>query len=175
MKAIPVSDAVGSMLGHDVTRIVPGKHKGPAFRKGHIIREEDIPALLEIGKEHIYVLDLEPGSVHENEAAERISRAAAGPGIRFTGPSEGKVNLVAEYSGLLKVNAEGLLRINSIEGVAFGTLHSNHRVRVDTPVAGTRVIPLVVEEQKIGQVEAVCRGCTPSFRSSPSAPGKSAW
>ena len=167
MKAIPVSDAVGSVLCHDVTRIVPGEHKGPAFRKGHIIREEDIPKLLEIGKEHIYVLDLEPGSVHENEAAERISRAAAGPGIRFTGPSEGKVNLVAEYSGLLKVNAEGLLRINAIEGVAFGTLHSNHRVRADAPVAGTRVIPLVVEEQKISQVEAVCRGWHPIIQVKP--------
>jgi len=156
VRAIPVMEAVGSVLCHDVTRIVPGGYKGPAFRKGHIIREQDIPRLLEIGKEHIFVLDLEPGTVHEDDAAERISRAAAGPGIRFTGVSEGKVSLVAEYSGLLKVECEGLLRINSVEGVAFGTLHSNQPVRVDSLVAGTRVIPLVIEEQRIKQVEQVC-------------------
>ena len=157
LKVIPVSEAVGSVLCHDVTRIVPGGHKGPAFRKKHIIQQEDIPELLAIGKEHIYVLDIEPGYLHEDEAAGRISRAAAGPGIKFTAASEGKVNLVADCSGLLKVDAEGLLRINLIEGVALGTLHSNQRVPADSPVAGTRVIPLVVEEGKIRQVEEVCR------------------
>jgi len=157
MRMIPVHEAVGAVLAHDVTRIVPGEMKGPAFRKGHIIRPDDIPALLDIGKEHIYVLDLGPGSVHENEAAERIARAAAGPGIRFTGVSEGRVNLVAASGGLLKVNVEGLLRVNEIEDVAFGTLHSNQVVPADAPVAGTRVIPLVVEEQTVQRVEGVCR------------------
>lgn len=172
MRVIPVLEAVGSILCHDVTRIVPGEHKGPAFRKGHIIREEDIPALLAIGKEHIYVLNIEPGTLHEDDAAERIARAAGGPGIKFSGPSEGKVNLIAEVPGLLKVNAEGLLRINSIEGVAFGTLHSNQRVHADSPVAGTRVIPLVIEEEKIGKVEEVCRQYAPIIQVKPFRPWK---
>ena len=167
MRVIPVGEAVGSVLCHDVTRIVPGEQKGPAFRKGHIIREEDIPELLAIGKEHIYVLDLEPGTVHENEAAERIARAAAGPGIRFSSISEGKVNLVAQHTGLLKVDTEGLLQINAIEGMAFGTLHSNHRVQADAPVAGTRVIPLVIEEEKVCQAEAICRQFHPVIQVKP--------
>jgi hypothetical protein len=157
VKTIPVVEAVGAVLCHDVTRIVPGGAKGPAFRKGHIIRPEDIPVLLSIGKEHIYVLDLSPGMLHENDAAERMSRAAAGPGIRLTAVSEGKVNLQAGSDGLLKVDAEGLLQVNAIEGVAFGTLHSNQPVRAGSPVAGTRVIPLVIDEETIGQVEAICR------------------
>ena len=157
MKTIPVTEAVGTVLCHDVTRIVPGREKGPAFRKGHIIRREDIPALLDIGKEHLYVLDLPPGMLHENDAAERMARAAAGPGIRLTPVSEGKVNLVAQADGLLKVNTEGLRQVNVIEGVVFGTLHSNRPISAGSPVAGTRVIPLMVEEEKIRQVEAICR------------------
>jgi len=170
MKAIPVLDAVGSVLCHDVTRIVPGRSKGPAFRKGHIIRAEDVPELLAIGKEHIYVWALEPGSIHEDEAAERIARAAAGPGVRFTSPVEGKVNLVAAHAGLLKVHREGLLRLNSIEDVVFGTLHSNQLVGVNAQVAGTRAIPLVVAEAKIWQAEEVCREYHPLIEVKPLRP-----
>jgi len=172
LRAIPVREAVGSVLCHDVTRIVPGGFKGPAFRKGHLIRAEDIPKLLEIGKEHIFVLDLEPGTIHEDEAAQRISRAAAGPGIRATSVSEGKVNLAADYSGLLKVESEGLQRINAIEGVAFATLHSNQPVRGDSLVAGTRIIPLVVEERRIARVEEICRHYHPIIQVKPSRPWK---
>jgi molybdenum cofactor synthesis domain-containing protein len=167
VRTIPVVEAVGAVLCHDVTRIVPGGQKGPAFRKGHIIRPEDIPLLLSIGKERIYVLDLPSGTLHEDDAAERISRAAAGPGVRFTGVCEGKVNLVAVSAGLLKVNAEGLLRINAIEGVVFGTLHSNQQAQAGSPVAGTRVIPLVIEERKIKQVEAICQGYHPIIQVKP--------
>ena len=170
MRAIAVTDAVGTVLCHDVTRIVPGAEKGPAFRKGHIIRSEDIPALLAIGKEHIYILDLSPGMLHENEAAERMARAAAGAGIRFTPVSEGKVNLVAQGDGLLKINAEGLRHVNAIEGVVFGTLHTHRTIVAGSPVAGTRVIPLVIEEDKIRQVEALCQRHRPLVEVKPFRP-----
>ena len=88
MKTIPVQDAVGTVLCHDLTRIVPGEFKGRAFKKGHVIRDEDIPVLLTIGKEHLYVLSLEEGQLHEDEAAVRIASAAAGPGISFSEISE---------------------------------------------------------------------------------------
>ena len=101
IRAIPIQEAVGCVLAHDITRIIPGREKGPAFKKGHVILEEEIPEFLKIGKEHNDVLDSEPGMLHENEAAERISRAAAGSGIRLTAPSEGRVNLIAETNGLM--------------------------------------------------------------------------
>ncbi|NDV19867.1 molybdopterin-binding protein [Pseudodesulfovibrio sp. JC047] len=155
MKTVHVHDAVGMVLCHDMTRIVPGETKGPAFRKGHVIAEEDIPLLLDIGKEHIYVLDLEKGKIHENEAAERISKAAVGPGITLSEVSEGRVNFQAS-PGLLDVNVEALNRINSIEEVVLATMHTGQQVTQARPVAGTRVVPLVIDESKIERVESIC-------------------
>ncbi|QGY41498.1 molybdopterin-binding protein [Pseudodesulfovibrio cashew] len=155
MKTVPVQEAVGMVLCHDMTRIVPGESKGPAFRKGHIISEEDIPTLLEIGKEHIYVLNMEKGKIHEDEAAARIARAAMGPGITLTNVCEGRINFEASV-GLLDVNVEALNRINSIEEVVLATMHTGQQVTEPRAVAGTRVVPLVIDEKKIEQVEAIC-------------------
>lgn len=155
MKTVPVQEAVGMVLCHDMTRIVPGVSKGPAFRKGHVIAQEDIPTLLEIGKEHVYVFNLEKGRIHENEAAERIARAAAGPGISLSSVSEGRINFEAE-PGLLHINVEALRRINSIEEVVLATMHDGLQVTSPRAVAGTRVVPLVIDEKKIEQVEAIC-------------------
>jgi len=155
MKTVPVQEAVGMVLCHDMTKIVPGETKGPAFRKGHVIAEEDISTLLEIGKEHVYVLNLEKGHIHENEAAARIAKAAAGPGIILSDVSEGRINFEAS-PGLLDVNVEALNRINSIEEVVLATMHDGQQVTESRPVAGTRVVPLVIDEKKIEQVEAIC-------------------
>lgn len=160
MKAIPVQESIGSVLCQDMTRIVPGECKGPAFRKGHIIKEEDIPTLLDIGKEHVYVLTLEDGQLHENEAADRIAKAAAGPGITLSDVSEGRINMTAE-PGLLTINIEALKRINSIQDVVLATMHDGLQISKARDVAGTRVVPLVVEEEKIQQVEEICRETGP--------------
>jgi molybdenum cofactor synthesis domain-containing protein len=167
MKAIPVADAIGMVLGHDVTRIVPGKEKGPAFRKGHIIRKEEIPAFLNMGKENIFVLDMGPGMLHEDEAAGRIARAAMGPGIRLTAPSEGRVNLIAETDGLLKIDVAALTRVNSIGQIVFATLHSLHQVAAGQAVAGTRVVPLVIEEKEIIDAERICGEVYPLIQVKP--------
>ena len=172
MKSIPVQDAVGKLLCHDLTRIIPGEFKGRAFKKGHVIQESDIPELLKIGKEHIYVLDLHPGDIHEDDAAIRIAQAAAGPGIVLSETSEGRVNLLAETFGLLKVNEKALFRINSIEEIVFASLHSHRVVSSGHPVAGTRIVPLVTREEKVLAVEAICREAYPvveikPFRSIP--------
>src|SRR5947208_6037275 len=106
LKVIPVEEAVGLPLAHDITEIVPGKHKGPAFRRGHVIRPEDVSKLLDVGKAHIYVMDLEKDEVHEEDAALRLAKAAAGKNLTLTAPSEGRVNLVAEIPGLLKVEVD---------------------------------------------------------------------
>ncbi len=155
MKTIPVQEAVGTVLCHDLTRIVPGEYKGRAFKKGHVVTPDDIPDLLRIGKEHLYVLSLENHQLHEDDAATRIAAAAAGPGITFSDISEGRINLIAE-PGLLSVNVEALNAINAIEEVVFATLHTDQYIAQARSVAGTRVVPLVIDEEKIRRVEAIC-------------------
>jgi hypothetical protein len=167
IQAIPIHQAVGCVLAHDVTRIIPGQEKGPAFKKGHIIRREEIPEFLKIGKERIYVLDLKPGMLHEDEAAERISQAAAGPGIRLTTPSEGRVNLIAALNGLLVIDVEALTRINTIGQIVFATLHTAQQVHADQPVAGTRIVPLIIEEDPIRRAEQICAAASPMIQVKP--------
>lgn len=156
MRQVRVEEAVGQVLGHDLTRIVPGQFKGAAFRKGHVIREEDIPLLLEMGKEHIFVFELGPGMLHEDEAALRLARAAAGEGLAWNEPREGKITLRAARTGLLEVDAEGLLEVNSIDQIVLATLPTHRPVREGEAVAGTRVVPLVVEEEKVRRAEEAC-------------------
>jgi molybdenum cofactor synthesis domain-containing protein len=156
MKAVPVQEALGMVLCHDVTQIIPGQFKGPAFRKGHIVQPDDIPTLLNIGKEHLYVWEIHSGLLHENEAARRIAGAAVGQGITLTEPKEGKVDLVAAHDGLLKIDIDALEAINSVDQVVFSTLHSHQRVAKGKTLAGTRVIPLVIGEKQIKEVETIC-------------------
>ncbi len=167
MREIPVADAVGMVLGHDVTRIVPGLKKGPAFKRGHIIRESEISDFLDIGKEHVYVIDLNDGYVHEDEAAMRIAEAAAGPGIRFTEPSEGRINLISEINGLLKIDPDALAGLNGIGRIVFSTLHTDQQVKPGQPIAGTRIIPLAVPEEEVSQAEALCRRSYPLIQVKP--------
>ena len=167
MKTIAVEHAVGTVLCHDITRIVPGGEKGPAFRRGHVVREEDITTLLDIGKANLYVFDPADGYVHEDTAAIRLSRAAAGPGIVFSEPKEGKVTLTASHDGLLCIDVEGLMRLNDIQDVSFGTIHRHQRVKSGRVLAGTRVIPLVVPEELMRKAEAVCADHLPIIEVKP--------
>ena len=156
MEIVNVRNAVGMALGHDITRIVPGEFKGPLFKKGHIIQEEDVPKLLDVGKEHIYVWDLKHGYVHEDEAAFRIAKAVAGKQISLTEPAEGKIEFIAECDGLLKIDRELLDSVNMIENIAVATLHSNQTVYKGGKLGGTRIIPLVIKEGPLAEMEAMC-------------------
>lgn len=143
-RTIPVDQAVGMVLPHDITEIRSEEFKGRAFRKGHIIRIEDVERLKCLGKENIYVLELGPDDIHENEAAELMAKALAGSGVEVSGePVEGKLNLVAAHDGLLKINVEALNRFNLLGEVMCATLHSNTPVKKSEQLAGTRLIPLV--------------------------------
>lgn len=157
LKVIPVEEAVGLPLAHDITEIVPGKHKGPAFRRGHIVRPEDISKLLDVGKRNLYVMELEADELHEEEAARRLARAAAGQNLKLTEPIEGRVNLVAAVPGLLKVDADLLYRFNSLGDLMLATLFGNRLVKESTVVAGTRTIPVVVKEDLVQRAEMLCR------------------
>ncbi|WP_206812102.1 molybdopterin-binding protein [Paradesulfitobacterium ferrireducens] len=157
MQKIRVEDAVGAVLLHDMTQIIPGQSKGPRYRKGHVVKEEDIPVLLSMGKEHIYVWDQTPGLVHEDEAAERLARAVAGPGVDLSSPKEGKVNLSAACDGLLYANPEGILELNSLEYIVLATLHNHRPVKAGQKLAGTRVVPLMIEEGIVAEAERLAR------------------
>ncbi|MPZ77091.1 MAG: molybdopterin-binding protein [Deltaproteobacteria bacterium] len=157
LKVIPVEEAVGLPLAHDITEIVPGKHKGPAFRRGHIVRTEDISKLLDVGKRNLYVMELEKDELHEEDAARRLAKAAAGSNLKLTDPSEGRVNLIAEICGLLKINAALLYRLNSLGDIMLATLPSPQYIRKGEVVAGTRTIPVVVKEALIQRAEALCK------------------
>lgn len=176
MREVPVTEAVGMVLGHDITRIIPGREKCLAFQKGHIIKNEDVPQLLDLGKKHIYVWDPAPGMIHEDEAALRIAERAAGPGLTWDRPNQGKVNLKAAHDGLIKVKKDLLYEINGTDGIVFATLHSNRVAHRGQVVAGTRVIPLSVPAQTLENAEILCRQKGPLiFLSSPSSPSGWEW
>ena len=147
---IPVDQAVGMVLPHDITEIVPDSTKGPAFRKGHIIRLEDLEHLRRLGKEHIYVLDLNEEDVHENEAAQLMAAALAGSGVVYDSDiREGKASIRAAHDGLFKVNVEALLRFNLVGELICSSLHNNSPVRAGEQVAAVRLIPLVGQRQQL--------------------------
>lgn len=157
LKVIPVEEAVGLRLAHDITEIIPGGHKGPRFRRGHLIAEEDVPRLLDVGKAHIYIMDLAPDELHEEDAAKRLAQAAAGDGLTLSDPSEGRVNLVAAHDGMLEVDEELLFRFNELGDLILATLPTGEFVRGGTVVGGTRTIPILVKEDLVARAEALCR------------------
>jgi hypothetical protein len=144
---IPIDQAVGKVLAHDITEIRPGQFKGIAFRKGHIVQAADIPHLRRLGKENLFVLDIGPGEIHEDDAAIRLAKALAGPGIVFGNrPSEGKISLKAAHRGLLKVNVDALTDVCLIPTICCASRHNNTLVEKEETVAATRAIPLVIDE-----------------------------
>ncbi len=146
LETIAVAEAVGSVLAHDITEIRQGEFKGRAFRKGHIIRDEDICRLKRLGKEHLFVMKVAEDEMHENDAAFTLSNALMGDGVAIQGePSEGKINLVAKHDGLLKVNRDKLLSFNMLGEVMCASLHDNTVVKEGRVLGGVRAIPLVVK------------------------------
>lgn len=147
---VPVNEAVGMVLSHDITEIRPGEFKGRAFKKGHIVREEDIGHLQRLGKEHLYTLKIQEDEMHENDAAYAMASALAGKGIALQGePKEGKIDLIAEKRGLLKVHKEALAEFNMLGDVMCATVHTNTVVNEGQLVAGTRAIPLIVKKSVV--------------------------
>jgi molybdenum cofactor synthesis domain-containing protein len=146
------------VLCHDITKIVPDEYKGPAFSKGHVICTEDIPELLKLGKEHIYVWEMNPDMVHENDAAIRIAQALQGKGLILSEPKEGKVNLIAATRGMCIINETLLMEINMIEEVVVATRNNRKPANAGDIIAGIRVVPLVIDEQKLVMVEKLSAG-----------------
>lgn len=160
MKEIETRKAVGHVLCHDLTQIIPGQYKGPRFRKGHVVTEADIPVLLSMGKEHLYVWKMTPGMIHENDGALRLAALCQNEGMTASEVKEGKIELTAQYDGLFRVDVKRLNAVNSIENIMIATRHGNTPVHKGDKLCGTRVIPLVIEERTLQAAEAAA-GSTP--------------
>ena len=148
MKLIKTEDAVGHVLCHDITQIIRGVTKDAVFRKGHIVTAEDIPVLLSVGKEHLYVWEKDDTMWHENEAAEILYEICAGEHMHPSDIKEGKIELIADTDGLLKINREALVAVNSLGEMMIASRHGDFPVRAGDKLAGTRIIPLIIEKEK---------------------------
>ena len=158
MKQIRIEDSVGCILSHDVTKIVPGEFKGRLFKKGHVIREEDIPKLLDIGKEHIYVWEPKKGQLHENDAAIRVKDLVLGQGCYISEEiKEGKIDFFANTKGIVKRNKDLLLKLNLLGEIIVSTIHNNTPVKKGEKIGATRVIPLIIDEKKILEAEKIIK------------------
>ena len=149
MKLMRTEDAVGQVLCHDITRIIKGVSKGPVFRKGHVIAPEDIPVLKSVGKEHIYIWEKDDTKYHEDEAAGILRDICMGEGMKASEPREGKIELTAEREGLLRVDVAGLNRVNGLGEMMIAARMGGLPVKPGDKLAGTRIIPLVIEKEKM--------------------------
>ena len=161
-------EAVGQVLCHDMTRIVPGVVKDAVFRKGHVITEADIPLLLSMGKDYVYIWEYDGNMVHEDDAARLLYELCADDHMRPTPVKEGKIELIAEIPGLFKVDREKLLAINSLGDMMIACRHGDFPVEKGDRLAGTRVIPLVIERQRLEEARRLAAG-GPIFRILPFA------
>lgn len=156
MKVVKTENSVGMVLGHDITEIVPGEFKGVAFKKGHVIMESDIERLLRIGKEHIYIFELNENELHEDEAALELGNLICGNGVHFTSPPhEGKINIEPDYKGLLKINRDALDDVNELGDICLATIHGDRTINEGELIGGCRVIPLKIDKSKIDEVRDI--------------------
>ncbi|MGD8561172.1 MAG: molybdopterin-binding protein [Desulfarculaceae bacterium] len=155
-KTVTLENAVGMVLCQDITEIVPGVKKGPAFKKGHVVSEADLPHLERLGKRHLFVLEMEPHQMHENDAAELMASALCGPGVKKAGPpSEGKIELVAEHDGLFDLDVQALIQFNLVPEVMCSTIHRYTPIKAGHRLGGTRPIPLIIDRENVEKACAV--------------------
>ena len=156
MKLMRTEDAVGQVLCHDITQIIKGVTKDAVFRKGHVIREEDIPVLLSVGKENVYIWENDENMLHENDAAQILYEICRGDYMHPTPVKEGKIELVADIDGLLKVDDAKMRLINGMGQLMIASRHGNFAVHKGDKLAGTRIIPLVIEKEKMERAREMC-------------------
>ena len=155
MKLMKTEEAVGQILCHDITQIIKGVTKDAVFRKGHVIREEDIPVLLSVGKDNIYIWENNENMLHENDAAQILYDICKSEFMHPSEVKEGKIEVIADCDGVLKINRELLKGINSLGEMMIASRHGDFPVKKGDKIAGTRVIPLVIEKEKMEKAKEV--------------------
>jgi molybdopterin biosynthesis enzyme len=158
MFQVKVDDAVGMVLAHDITKVVPGVFKGVAFKKGHIIQKQDIEELKNLGKYHIYILSLTENELHESEGAKRLAQAISGKNVTLSHEKEGKVEIFSSVHGRFDLDISALNELNDNEGIIVATRHQNIVVKPNDILAGAKIIPLVIEKSMIEKIEAQFKG-----------------
>jgi len=166
VKLVRTEDAVGQVLCHDITQIIRGVTKDAVFRKGHVIAEEDIPVLLSVGKEHIYIWENDENMMHENEAAEVLFEICKGAHMHGSEIKEGKIELIADIDGVLKINREKLNGINRLGQMMIASRHGDFSVKKGDKIAGMRIIPLVISKEKMETARQTA-GTAPIFEIRP--------
>ena len=160
MKVIKTIEAEGAVICHDITQIIKGVTKDAVFRKGHVVRKEDIPVLLSVGKDQLFVWEAQDGMLHEDEGAEILCEMCINKNMERSGTKEGKIELTAECHGLLKVNNDGLKAVNSFGQMMIASRHGNFAINKGEKIAGTRIIPLVIEEEKMLRAKEIVSAAT---------------
>lgn len=166
MRLMKTEDAVGQVLCHDITQIIKGVTKDAVFRKGHVITEEDIPILLSVGKDHIYIWENDETMLHENEAADSLRAICQGDYMYATEPKEGKIELFADVDGILLVDTERLRAVNALGELMIAVRPAGFTVKKGEKLAGMRVIPLVIEKEKLARAREAA-GHAPLLRMIP--------
>ncbi|MGN1019396.1 MAG: molybdopterin-binding protein [Aristaeellaceae bacterium] len=163
MKLMKTEEAVGQILCHDITQIIPGVTKDAVFRKGHVIAPEDVPVLLSVGKDNVYIWENNENMLHENDAAQMLYDMCADEHVHPSAIKEGKIELIADVDGLLKIDRQKLLAVNSLGEMMIASRHGDFPVKRGDKIAGMRVIPLVIEKEKMARAQEVAAG-GPIFR-----------
>lgn len=149
-KIVNLDQAINHILSHDLTKIdVESGYKGPRFKKGHVIKEEDISVLRSMGREHLTVLELEEDEVHEDDAALALGLAMRGDGLKLRGPNEGRCDLVSEKKGLLCFDPDKIHFINSDPDWVVVTANPYTVIEPGDLVAGFRVLPLAIKKAQL--------------------------
>ena len=149
MKLMKTEDAVGQVLCHDMTQIIRGVTKDAVFRKGHVIQPEDVPVLLSVGKDTVYIWENDETVLHENDAAYILRDICINENMTATEPKEGKIELIADVDGLFLVDLERLRAVNSLGDMMIATRASGFMVKKGDKLCGTRVIPLVIKKERM--------------------------
>ena len=163
IKKINVEDAIGQPLLHDITAIMEDGFKGVKFKRGHIIEDSDIEALKNIGKDHIYVGELEADQVHEEDAVLEIKNLLSNENIDVSDVSEGKISLSSKIDGLFVINRELLRKINTIGDYTIACKKSYIRVNTGDKLAGVRIVPLWTEKTQLEQAKKLLENEGPLF------------
>jgi molybdenum cofactor synthesis domain-containing protein len=164
VRKVVIEDTVGMVVAHDMTRVIPGTFKGVGFKKGHVVKPQDIPELLKMGKKHLYVLDPSDGEIHEDEAAVRIAKAICGEHLAWSDPREGKIQIRCEINGLLKIDVEGLKNINMLSDISVATFKSGMPCKKGQTVAAARLIPLFTSQEKMEEIERLAMRSGPVIK-----------
>lgn len=171
MKLIRTEDAAGQVLCQDITQIIQGVTKDAVFRKGHVVTAEDIPVLLSVGKEHLYVWEDDEAMLHEDDAAAILRDLLINENMTATLPKEGKIELIADCDGLFLADIERLKKLNSLGQMMAATHYTGCVVKKGEKLCGTRVIPLRIEKSVMEAARAAI-GPQPLLRLLPLKPKK---